>query len=160
LFFDPTYISHLIFLFIFFADFFIIDKMVATFKDMLGCCPQKNLVCPKLACGQVASLLSQVKSHPTLQWCRVITCNQCYGQWFICVNCPSGRVGRLTKHILKVHKKSAGHLTNHILKVREKSAGHRRNCTPIPDEPAIKHDEEIQMTFEGECDERFNEPMI
>jgi hypothetical protein len=92
--------------------------MVATFKDMVGRCPQKNLFCPKLACGQVASLLSQVKSHPTLQWCRAISCNQCYGHWFIRVNYPSDRVGRLTKHILKVH---------------EKSAGHRRNCTPIPD---------------------------
>jgi hypothetical protein len=125
--------------------FLIIDKMVATFKEMVGWFPQKNLVCPKLACGQVASLLSQAKWHPTLQWCRVITCNQCYGQWFICVNCPSGRVGRPTKHILKVH---------------EKSAGHRKNYTPIPDDPAIKQDEMIQMTFEGECDERVNEPMI
>jgi hypothetical protein len=116
--------------------------MVVTLSDMVGFFPRKNLICPKLSCGRLVSLLSQVKIHPTLPWCRAITCDLCYHQWFICVNCCSGGGGRLYKKVLKVH---------------EKSAGHRRMLDNIPDDPTTKEDEVFQYIFDDLIHEEFND---
>jgi hypothetical protein len=104
----------------------------------------KNLICPKLSCGRLASFPSQVKIHPTLQWCRAVTCDLYYHQWFMCVNCRSGGGGRLSKKYLKVH---------------EKSAAHRTISANIPDDSRSKEDDVFQATYDEECTKKFRRYM-
>jgi hypothetical protein len=117
--------------------------MVVTLSDMVGSCPRKNLLCPKLSCGRLVSLLSHVKIHPALPWCQAVTSDLCYQQWFICVNCRSVGGGRLSKKVLKIH---------------EKSADHRIMVASIPEDPMSKEDDVFQDTFDDPTHEEVNDP--
>jgi hypothetical protein len=94
--------------------YFYINSLVATatmsdtFEDKIGLCPRKNPCCPKSSCGRLAASLSQVKLHQQLEWCRSVTCEACYHQWYICVQCPCGTGGPMVKSLLKRHEKKRG----------------------------------------------------
>jgi hypothetical protein len=89
--------------------------MSDTFEDKIGLSPRKNLCCPKSSCGRLAASLSQVKLHPQLELCRLVTCEACYHQWYICVQCPCGTGGPMVKSLLKRHEKSAVHQRNSVV---------------------------------------------
>jgi hypothetical protein len=84
-----------------------------------------------------------VEIHPTLSWCRAVTCSSCYHQWFIRVNCPCGTGGRLLKKNLKGHEKSAACRRNtanpHVVSTRNKT-------------------EEFQVTDDVHMEDEVDEP--
>jgi hypothetical protein len=106
---------------------------------------RKNLYCPQSSCGRLAASLSQVKLQPQLKWCRSVTCEACYHQWYICVQCLCGTGVPMVKSLLKRHGKNASHQRNSVVTTE---VPYTASCETSPDVDSVNeyHPEKAQLS--------------